>query len=479
MSTWDFQDPNEKPKNRRKWVIGGVSVFSVGAVVASYFTLIVPPVASPVEGTRGIDVFKPHMEAVQTFNTETYDEKSPLLKELLYLNGSDVRTNAVKALLGTLSYEVPQVQALDWFGNPARSPFTWEPISTDGSLQPGEEMEFSFIDYTKVNPTPEVVKPFLDKAGVKGSSDVELTRKVTDAYADYLSSVAAETPKVTVKRAPAITCEGTPLEPVCIVNSVEEDIYWDTAFFSSEEFNALTTRFSDAAATNLGLLTSAPVDVDSAQSSADSSQSGAAPESSADTPQSVSEERVLIDPNWIGASKTTEEGKSNAPKIGNGSQENPAGENTPVVYYIDEDTPYEVTLLKFQQGTDAFKSLTEISSKNRGFTLDSEVSYVYYEINVKNLSNKKLTVSDASILRDATKTTYQRVGAMYGLTHTVELEPQEEKVIQSWASSTHLGDLQLTWGTSSDNLIWFRFPTVSTGAAKPDSLTDAPSSANN
>ena len=121
--------------------------------------------------------------------------------------------------------------------------------------------------------------------------------------------------------------------------------------------------------------------------------------------------------------------------------------------------PISVKMVEYGVSQEALDWFDSKDKRNRGHDINSELQYVYYVFEVKNLSDRELTVTDNSSLSDSGKNLYPRTGSIYGLKSQVDLKPGESGYIESWASSKSLNRLYIIWGADfsrTQDVVWFR-----------------------
>lgn len=278
------QEGNKKKrKHKKKYLKVIIPVLVVGGLVASYFTLIVPPVSSIPTANQGVTSFDEYFSALKSFDTDTLKGQFPdsyVVKEVAYLNGSEVRTAAVKSLASSVGYSLPDTQKLDWFGKPALNPFTWNPLMQKSTLNDDESIQVTYPDYAQLKPASDEVKKALADVKLTSISDVEYRKKLTDAFAQYLKGID-KLPTKTEGHKPAFTCEGTGLESNCQLTE-EEDEFWDSTLYGSDAFQTLQDTFAEMASDALDKehKTATPVQrcTDGSEAIAEQSTDGASPD---------------------------------------------------------------------------------------------------------------------------------------------------------------------------------------------------------
>lgn len=278
------QEGNKKKRKRKKKYLKVIiPVLVVGGLVASYFTLIVPPVSSIPTANQGVTSFDEYFSALKSFDTDTMKDQFPdsyVVKEVAYLNGSDVRTAAVKSLASSVGYSLPDTQKLDWFGKPARNPFTWNPLMQKSTLNGDESIQATYPDYAQLKPSSDEVKKALADVKLTSISDVEYRKKLTDAFAQYIKGIE-KLPTKTEEHKPSFTCEGTGLESNCQLTG-EEDEFWDSTLYGSDAFQTLQDTFAELASDTLDkdhkTATTVQRCTDGSEATAEQSADGASPD---------------------------------------------------------------------------------------------------------------------------------------------------------------------------------------------------------
>lgn len=278
------QEGNKKKRKRKKKYLKVIiPVLVVGGLVASYFTLIVPPVSSIPTANQGVTSFDEYFSALKSFDTDTMKSQFPdsyIVKEVAYLNGSEVRTAAVKSLASSIGYSLPDTETLDWFGKPARNPFTWQPLMQKSTLNDDESIQVTYPDYAQLKPSSDEVKKALSEVKLTSISDVEYRKKLTDAFAQYIKGIE-KLPTKTEEHKPAFTCEGAGLESNCQLTE-EEDEFWDNTLYGSDAFQTLQDTFAEMSSDALDKdhKTATPVQrcTDGSEATAEQSADGASPD---------------------------------------------------------------------------------------------------------------------------------------------------------------------------------------------------------
>lgn len=166
------------------------------------------------------------------------------------------------------------------------------------------------------------------------------------------------------------------------------------------------------------------------------------------------EEERGVKYNWIGVNYLTNIYKGNSStvtRVGNGSFEYPAGIGTPVITQalgVDgKHHDVRVTLLGYWTDQNAIDYAEKFSPKNRGFTVDSVVKLITFEVKVENLEGKPVEyVGSEMALVDRNTNVSPKTGTMYSFSEGFTLKPKEEIIINDWYSSTELPQKYAVWG---------------------------------
>lgn len=138
-------------------------------------------------------------------------------------------------------------------------------------------------------------------------------------------------------------------------------------------------------------------------------------------------------------------------QVGDGTREHPAGIGTKVITkMLCTDGKFHdvrIALLGYWTDQNAIDYAEKFSTKNRGFTIDSVVQLICYEIRIENLENRDITFNASEMtLADRNTNISSRTGTMYGFSETVTIKAKETKIINDWATSTELAQKYVCWG---------------------------------
>lgn len=423
------------------------------------------------------------------------EDKSYLEEETKYANSSSIRIDFFNKMLDTVKYTPDEVDVYNIYGNLYIDKKTGKTIKKNDEVTIDSTVSLSYIDYASVEIDKAHIKEMLEVAGLT-LGDAGYSEKLTDIFCDYMCNYVELPIKTDSSYSPhfLVNMDGT------YALSNEEDIYLDKLLFSSDEFYDLLERFSLAAGE--GALNPEWSVWSVAKQTMSSSFIGSEPaqyfkslpinqdwltwnSSSAkkeeDEPYKYKPDYV-IGHFWCGSyflQNEYFEWDSNGNKVykaitaplGNGTFENPASLNTEILtttpwtgpsssgLNTTLDMPISVKMVDYGVSEKALSWFESKDERNRGHDVKSELQFVYYVFEVKNLSNRPLVINDNSSLVDSGINMYPRTGNIYGLTSQISLNPGEVGIIESWSSSTVLNRLYVIWGANfkrKQDVIWFR-----------------------
>ena len=422
-------------------------------------------------------------------------DKSYLEMETAYANSNQLRIDFFNKMLNTVKYTPDKVDTYNIYGNLYIDKDTDEPVKKDDEVTLDSTVTLSCIDYDAVEIDEQRIKEMLTEystsLGAAGYSDT-----LTDMFCDYMCNYI----DIPIK-------EVKDYKPNFILNadgsyslSPQEDVYLDDLLFSSEEFYNLLERFSLAA--GKGALNPEWTIWSTAKQTMNTSYVAAEPaqyfkeipinqdwliwniskvKKAEDEPYKYKPD-YMISHMWCGAdylqngyfeydANGNKVYKPIYPPLGNGTFENPASLNTEILTTapwtgpsssgldITLDMPISVKMVEFGVSEDALAWFESKDERNRGHDIKSELQFVYYVFEVKNLSDRPLVIQDNSALVDEGINLYPRTGNIYGLTSEISLNPGEVGRIESWGSSVTLNRLYVIWGANfkrKQDVIWFR-----------------------
>ena len=410
--------------------------------------------------------------------------------ELDYSNGSDVKKDFFNRMLSTIKYTPESVEAVNKYGNTMISKDD-AVVYRDSYVDVGEEVTLSYVDYDSIQFNEDLIKSMMEdeelKLGAPGYSS-----KLTNLFCEYMLSIS-ELPIKSVKYVPNLEIQPDGSYKVL----PEEDIYLDKLLFSSKEFYKLIERFSLVAGKDS---TNPEWEIWNALS--DSAKQGQQEPEKVITNLEVTEEwenwlnsdkkdelpepskynsDYIIGRTWCGAyylqNEYTEVDANGrvvkrvikAP-LGDGSFDNPASLGTTVLTAVRgnvksgddivvKEYPISVTMVDYGVSQDAINWFESKDERNRGKDVQSEVQYVYYIFEIKNLSDKTIRIADNSSISDANVNLTKRTGIIYGLTDTIVLKPNETGRIESWGAAVDLNKKYIIWGADfkrEKDVVWFR-----------------------
>lgn len=167
-------------------------------------------------------------------------------------------------------------------------------------------------------------------------------------------------------------------------------------------------------------------------------------------------EETGIHYNWIGTHylQTEYDGEfSTYFRVGDGSIEHPAGVGTSIITKVlCTDGNYHdvrVTLMGYWVDQNAIDYAESFSTKNKGFTTQSVIRMICYEVEVENLEKQPITFQTTEMtLCDSNSNVTARTGTLYGFTSETTLQAGEKKFVNDWGASTELDQKYVCWGKS-------------------------------
>lgn len=467
------EEPAEIEVKPKKWkgrlLKVGLPALIVTSIGVGYFGYFFAPVADIPEGSRASTSLQQLLDC--SYNKECFDnlnKGSWLGQEVDYANGSDIKLGFLKHTIDTVKMKLPSWQPLNWWGSPAKSPWSWESREGVSTLNFGESATFTVPDWSRVIFNKKDLANLAKEAKLTKDS-VDYSDKLTLMFALYMSKEKLPTKTLTHK--PVVDCSGEGIDKKCSVN-LAEDAFWDKTLFSSKDFKQLQDKFANEVAEVLEVPALIPPEVDITKETPE----GGTPSHRLGRKYP---DKFYLDPAWIGAYslKMEAEGKGNnltsggdsldvpdtQPRVGDGSFKNPAGVGTPVLTKVKSGgdwVPIEVTLTKIVEGRDTYPIFSEHSIKNKGFSTSSDIKYAYMVFKIKNPSDKEVEVYLNDSLSDVNLNLRNRVGIMYGLKdQPVTLKSGESVSLESWTSSPILDQNYLIWGADfppDQKPIWFK-----------------------
>lgn len=441
----------------------------------------------------------------QVHNLEGIDENSYLPKELLYANSNIEIEDFMYKVASTVSYDSDERVAKNIYGNDMIDKNSLDVVMEKSTVEEGEEISTFYVDYDAIEFNKAKIKKLMADEELK-LGDVDYQNKLVTIFVRYINSMP-ELPIKEVRRVPNIQMLQMPgeTEKDPMVNYYvvlpEEDIFFDTELFSSEEFYNCLDRFSALAGDSQGTsikrsgftgwgrsaeVGSVPKPDEESEVSFGSLQESQeyldymelSPEKQAtmEKPARYGYKNTIVR-DWCGAyywmnytppgeePEVDENGNiiGKKPKLGNGTKEDPATFGTSVVTTMfDEEGnefPIRVTLTDFGVSKKAIDWFESKDIQNRGINLNSGVQYCYMIFDVTNLSDKEITIKDNSALSDRNVNLSVRTGTIFGLQDSVTLGPDETGTIESWSRSTELYLKYLIWGADFERraeVVWFR-----------------------
>lgn len=418
-------------------------------------------------------------------------------QEVVYANGDEDKIAFFKKMAETVNYTPAKVVAKNVYGNDMISSHTDEKVYIDSYIEEGEEVELSYIDYSALEIDRQKVKELLDEEDLR-VGDVDYPNKLISVFCKYMVGLDEE--DIPTKSEEKYVPNMVKNKNGTYSMTEDEDTYIDKLLYSSEDLRDLMERFSAVAGgvdkknpkwvkwsklpkkkkakvkepEKLGTLTPT-------KKWAKWNKLSKKEKAKADEPIKYNWKEVMST-DWCGVYYLQNErvevdengNKIKAPitaEVGDGTFDNPAGMNTPVLTYVFNSEknkkgkkvvrkrPIKVQMIEYGVSEEAVKWFESKDEKNRGIDLDSEVQYCYYIMKVTNMSSKKLRIRDNTVLCDNNANIGSRTGVVYGLQDSVLLDPDESGIIETWGRSTELNKKYVIWGKDFERRevpIWFR-----------------------
>ena len=426
------------------------------------------------------------------------DGVSYLNMEKTYANGSDYKMKFFDEILKTVEYTPGEVEAYDIYGNLLLDDEGNVVYRVSDVTDDNEEVILSYVDYSAIEIDSKKVKSLMEKEGLK-LGDPGYSSKLTNLFCKYMVDLGLENlPRKNEKHVVSMV-KGTAQDGVNSVYAVsqDEDIFLDKLLFSSNDFYKLLERFSLTAAggsvnpewTLWNELTDKEKkekeEPEKIINTLSVSQNWLDWLNSEDKDEEQEPDKYnadyVIGKTWCGAYylqneyMTVDENGNlvrNAvgAQLGDGTFEDPASLNTEVLTVVRgnvkvddkiqvKEYPISVKMVEYGVSEDAIKWFESKDERNRGKDVQSEIQYVYYIFEVKNLSDKTIRISDNSSLSDENVNLTKRTGKIYGITDSVILKPNEVGRIESWSCSVDLNKKYIIWGADfkrEKDVVWFR-----------------------
>jgi hypothetical protein len=149
---------------------------------------------------------------------------------------------------------------------------------------------------------------------------------------------------------------------------------------------------------------------------------------------------------------TSYKGKgSKVVQSGSGKKKAPAGVGTSIITKAqDVNGVYHdvrITMKGYWTGKDAITYAEQIDGRNRGFTTDSVVQLITYEVEVENIKAEPITLKRTELcLADENSNISARTGTLYGFSDTVTINGNSSVIMNDWDASTTLDQKYVCWG---------------------------------
>lgn len=449
-------------------VIGIVSFGIVSIVKSKYYEIVIYPEQKEVvyseTGINCLESWKDSMVSLKGVGEGSY-----IAEEVVYANGDNEKISFYSKMLSLVDYLPEEEIAENIYGNPMIDRDTNEMVYIQSYVDSGDEVTFIYPDYTKIDfeAYSDKIAEIMTNRDLK-FGDVNYETKLVSAFVGFMNWLPAEEiPLVETVRVPSMTST-----PGGYTITLDEDIYIDRLLFSSNEFYQAMDNFSYVADTVTG---GQPGISEEFVTWVNSGEVGVRPSSWG--------YKECCTKLWCGSyylkndyveydeyGNITERGL--VANLGNGTLANPAGVGTSVVtdYYISEydelgniinytSYPIKVTLKGYGLSEDAINYFESKDTRNRGISLSSEVQYIYFLVEVQNLSGTTLKIEDNLGLCDENANMTSRTGTIYGLNDTLTLKPDEKGIIETWWSAGELWKKHVVWGkdfSRRSEPVWFR-----------------------
>lgn len=470
--------------------------------------------------TTGRYAYDALQSALQSYDAETLDDvvgtedgDSYLSQEWSYANNNEIRESFIKTVCANTSFKYPQVPQLSTTGKEMTQ--DGNPILVTSSMNNGEKVTVSHIDYTALSETmkedKELILEMYNNAGIS-DKDYDFSDSVTDLMLDYITSKGS-LPLTDTEISLGVVIGTSPY--------IADDTNLDKLLFSSDEFHNMCDVFSQVVTGFTGYTTEKytekeeQVNPEYAQWKIRFDKYYKADKGKFVKGVSKWEPWYLRDKNnnyvldengdrvvnyysikddqgndWIQPNKTIlvdvekerqvevewdkdsvipycflgayycqndyEGDFSPDVRVGDGTVENPAGVGTSIITKaLGTDGKYHdvrVTMTGYWTGEDAINYAVSFSEKNRGFDINSVIQLICYEIKVENLENKAFTFESDMFLADVNSNKSTRTGTMYGFQSKKTVKAGESVIINDWATSTELDQKYVCWGSSFNRM---------------------------
>lgn len=251
---WDTSADSDKP---RKWwhprrTVPQMIVVGLTVILGlSYNYLINPsPVAHEEKDSLAYHLTE-YIEGIRTLDEETVRNANISLQFLLEFGAvkeDEVGYKALKNILEKVSVSVPDSPQLTLWGSPAKSKFTWQPLTEPSTLNLGEKATFTIPDYSKIPLDKTVINDLIVKHKLKADS-LDYSARIRDVFTEYVSQV--DIPTKTIERAPEKVCKEFPKPYGSCRLDHKEGTFWVKTLLDNPEFHAFSDKFSELVASEL------------------------------------------------------------------------------------------------------------------------------------------------------------------------------------------------------------------------------------
>ena len=191
-------------------------------------------------GRYALSKYQGYLSSYSTDELTSFTGSSYLASEAKLQNGNEDRLNFIKTVLSTVKYNPLTVDSLNKYGSVYYKPGTNKETKQDLSLVNfGEKVDFTYVDYSKINFNSKVINQMMSEDKIKPTDD-NFVEEITTLFAKYISNLGASNlPTKTEQRS-------VPLNKSDNGYTVDgsEDEYLDSLLFSSKDLYDTLDRFS-------------------------------------------------------------------------------------------------------------------------------------------------------------------------------------------------------------------------------------------
>ena len=142
-------------------------------------------------GRYALAKYQGYLSSYSTDELTSFTGSSYLASEAKLQNGNEDRLNFIKTVLSTVKYNPLTVDALNKYGSVYYKPGTNKETKQDLSLVNfGEKVDFTYVDYSKINFNSKVINQMMSEAKIKPTDD-NFVEEITTLFAKYISNLGA------------------------------------------------------------------------------------------------------------------------------------------------------------------------------------------------------------------------------------------------------------------------------------------------